>query len=29
MCVPRRSARWFDLERPVDRDRLQQPLTVL
>lgn len=29
MCVPRRGARWFDLEHPVDRDRLQQPLTAL
>jgi predicted AAA+ superfamily ATPase len=28
-CVPRRGARWFDLEHPVDRDRLQQPLTAL
>ncbi|HRH85991.1 MAG TPA: ATP-binding protein [Rubrivivax sp.] len=29
MRVPRRGARWFDLEHPVDRDRLQQPLTAL
>jgi predicted AAA+ superfamily ATPase len=29
MHVPRRGARWFDLEHPVDRDRLQQPLTAL
>jgi len=27
--VPRGGARWFDLEHPVDRDRLQQPLTAL
>ena len=27
--VPRGSARWFDLEHPVDRDRLAQPLTAL
>ena len=29
MLVPRRGARWFDLEHPVDRDRLRQPLTAL
>lgn len=29
MCVPRRGVRWFDLEHPVDRDRLLQPLTAL
>lgn len=29
MCVPRGGARWFDLEHPVDRDRLRQPLTAL
>jgi uncharacterized protein len=29
MQVPRRGARWFDLEHPVDRDRLRQPLTAL
>ena len=29
MRVPRRGARWFDLEHPVDRDRLQHPLTAL
>lgn len=29
MRVPRRGARWFDLEHPVDRDRLRQPLTAL
>jgi uncharacterized protein len=27
--VPRRGARWFDLENPVDLQRLQQPLTAL
>lgn len=27
--VPRGGARWFDLEHPVDRDRLQQPLAAL
>lgn len=26
---PRGGARWFDLEHPVDRDRLRQPLTAL
>lgn len=29
MRVPRRGARWFDLEHPVDRDRLRQPMTAL
>lgn len=27
--VARGGARWFDLEHPVDRDRLRQPLTAL
>ncbi len=27
--VPRQGARWFDLESPVDRQRLQQPMTAL
>ncbi len=27
--VQRDSARWFDLENPVDRQRLQQPMTAL
>ena len=27
--VPRGGARWFDLEHPVDRDRLLQPMTAL
>jgi len=26
--VPRAEARWFDLEHPVDRDRLLQPMTA-
>jgi predicted AAA+ superfamily ATPase len=29
VMVPRGGARWFDLEHPVDRDRLQQPLAAL
>ena len=27
--VSRQGARWFDLENPVDRQRLQQPMTAL
>ena len=27
--VPRQGVRWFDLENPVDRQRLQQPMTAL
>ena len=27
--VARGGARWFDLENPVDRQRLQQPMTAL
>jgi predicted AAA+ superfamily ATPase len=26
---PRRGARWFDLENPLDRQRLEQPMTAL